>query len=238
MKWIAMKALIFGAAVLLVTSAAAQDTSGRYAVRAFGVKVGELDMSGSVGGGRYTVDTEFTTTGLVGTVAGVKFLMSADGAVSSGQFRPRSYKEDMDTGERTSRASLSYSGGVARGTGQMAGNDGPYRVSDAEQRGAVDPLTAMFMVLRDQPREGICNFRQKIFDGERLTEVAFGQPKASGSTIKCSGIFKRIGGYSPEDLEKRSSFPLSVTYVAAGDLMRATRMQADTIYGSAVIARR
>jgi len=224
--------------MMAAVPAAAQQSSGQYAVRALGLKVGDLTLTGSVSGSKYTVSSQFVTSGLVGAVAGVKFLLSASGAVRGGQFRPVRYDEEMETGSRDSRASLRYRNGVARSAGSEIGGAGPYAVTDAQQKGAVDPLTAMFMVMRDQPREGLCKIRQRIFDGERLTEVSLTNRSEDGGTVTCTGVFRRVGGYSPEDLARKGQFGLSVTYEPAGDLMRAVKMRADTVHGRATLVRK
>lgn len=219
--------------------AAAQQTSGSYTVRALGLKVGDFALTGSVSGSKYTVSSQFVTSGLVGAVAGVKFLLSASGNVRGDAFRPSRYDEDMETGSRESRASLRYRNGVARSTGSEVGTAGPFAVTDAQQKGAVDPLTAMFMVMRDQPRDGLCKVRQRIYDGERLTEVALTtRSDDGGGGVTCSGLFRRVGGYSPEDLKRKGQFGLSVTYEPAGDLMRAVKMRADTVHGRATLTRK
>ncbi|MEM9551595.1 MAG: DUF3108 domain-containing protein [Pseudomonadota bacterium] len=223
---------------LAACPATAQDSQGRYSVRALGVKVGEFAISGRVTERRYAVRSTFTTTDLAGAVAGVKFLLSAEGDRQGAAFRPARYDEEMDTGERDSRARLRYSGGVARASGSQIRDRGEYAVTDAQQRGAVDPLTAMFMVLRDQERERLCQLRQRIYDGERLTEITLSPGPANAEQVTCQGIFRRIAGYAPEDLNRKKDFGLTVVYVPAGDAMRAMRMTADTLYGPATMIRR
>ena len=110
-----------------------------------GVKVGDLAMAGSVSNTKYAVSAQFVTSGLVGAVAGVRFLMQATGTRKGDTFLPRSYSEDMDTGKRESRVALRWSGGVATASGSEVGGR-PYKVTKAQQKGAVDPLTGIFLV--------------------------------------------------------------------------------------------
>ena len=230
--WAVMLALIFAGPGM------AEQTQERYSVRALGVKVGEMALVGRTTDTGYKVRSEFSTTGLVGAVKGVKFILSAEGARRGKTFLPQRYDEEMDTGERVSQARLIYSGGIARAEGPGIDKTRRHKVSNAQQKGAVDPLTAIFMVLRHQPEEGLCNFTQNLYDGERLSQVRFGAPKSKGKTRVCSGEFRRLAGYKPEDLEN-GRFGLSVTYEPAGDgLMRAVSMRADTIYGPATLVRK
>lgn len=225
-------------ALSLPLAATAQDSSGRYSAHALGVKVGDMTLSGTVTDSKYAVSGKFVTSGLAAAVAGVRFEMTASGGRSGDRFVPKRYAEDMNTGKRESRVKLVWSGGVAKASGSAIGDRGPYAVTPAQQKGAVDPLTAMFMVLRDQPAEDLCQLRQRIYDGERLTEVVLDQKSGSGDKITCKGVFRRVAGYSPEDLNERSSFPLTVKYERVGEVMQATRFTAQTIYGKAQIRRR
>ncbi|MFC3613934.1 DUF3108 domain-containing protein [Lutimaribacter marinistellae] len=223
---------------LLPAALAAQDTTGTYTVRALGVTVGQLQVSGRVTDNAFAVRAQFTTSGLVGAVKGVRFVMESQGARRGDRFIPSRYSEDMDTGRRESRVQLVWKGGVARATGSEVGDRGPYAVTDAQQKGAVDPLTAMFIVLRDQPRDDLCRMSQRIYDGERLTEIALTGRSEDGDTVTCTGLYRRVAGYSPEKLAEKSRFPLTVTYTPAGELMQMQSVRADTTYGPATITRR
>ena len=238
---VAVKRWKLVAAVLLGLNAGpglAQTTSGQFSVHALGVKVGDLAIAGSVGSEQYTISAQFVTSGLAAAVAGVRFVMKSSGTTDGTKFSPRAYSEDMDTGKRESRVALRWSSGVASASGSQVGDRGPYTVTRAQQRGAVDPLTAIYMVVRDQPTDAICNMRQRIYDGERLTEIVLTNRSERSGKILCSGVFRRVAGYSPEDLRERGQFGLKVTYEPAGDVVRATRVQADTIYGKARLQRR
>lgn len=225
------------ACLIAATPVFAEQTTGRFAVRALGLKVGEFALSGATSAKKYSVSSNFTTTGLIGTVKQVRFVLQSSGRRNGAHFMPQRYSEEMDTGQRQSRARLTYSRGVARASGDDVGAPGPHAVTDAQQKGAVDPLTAMFMVMRDQRPDELCKLQQKIFDGERLTLISLNKRSESNGEVRCTGTFKRIGGYAPDDLRRKRQFPLTVTYEPAGTLMRVMHVQADTVYGAATITR-
>lgn len=218
-----------------VAQAQDQPLAARYAVRALGVKVGEIALSGALGPRRYTASAQLRTTGLAGVLRRVHFLLSVSGARQGEDFAPERYDEDMDTGRRQSQASLRFSGGVARVSG---GGTGGAAVPTAQHRGAVDPLTAIVMVLRDQPEDGLCQLRQRVYDGERLSEVVLLERRVEGEEIICEGVYRRLAGYAPEEMAERRQFGLRVTYAPAGGQMRAIRARAQTIYGAADLVRR
>ncbi|MFA3916435.1 DUF3108 domain-containing protein [Ruegeria hyattellae] len=222
----------------LPSLACAQQTEGQYDVRALGAKVGDLALSGVVKGSRYSVASRFETTGLVNALSGVWFQLKSNGRVQGDTFQPRNYIEEMDTGRRQSKERLTYSGGIARRDGPGSGRNSKHAVTDAEQKGALDPLSALFVVMRDQPAQGLCNLTQRIFDGKRLTELAMTRRTEAGPLITCHGIFRRVGGYSPEDLKRKRNFEFTVTYAPAGELMRLVEVRSDTLFGPATIIRR
>ncbi|MCG7518797.1 DUF3108 domain-containing protein [Ruegeria sp. Ofav3-42] len=210
----------------------------RFALRALGVKVGELVLVSDLNASRYVVEGQLTTTGLAGAIKRVRFVLEAQGRRKGARFIPSLYVEDMDTGRRISRVRLDYRNGIARASGPKISDRSNYAVTDAQQRGAVDPLTGIFMVLRDQNPTELCTLRQKLFDGERLTEIALTRQIDENGGVRCVGTFTRLAGYPPGDLRTGSRFPVSVTYEPAGSVMRATRVEAQTIYGPAVVLRK
>lgn len=226
-----MKRFVFAllAAVTLALPARAQEQplTARYAVRLLGVKVGEIAVNGALDARRYTASAQLRTTGLAGALKRVHFLLSASGSHDGRRLVPERYSEEMDTGRRQSQASLQFSDGVARASGGAM-----------PEAGAVDPLTVLLMVLRDQPRDGLCQLRQRVFDGARLSELVLMQRRAEGGSVVCEGRFRRLAGYSAEEMAERQQFPLRVTYAPEGGAMRAVRARVETIYGPVGLVRR
>ncbi len=222
----------------LPPAAWAEAEHSRFALRALGVKVGELTLSADIDATRYAVSSRLQTTGLAAAIKRVRFVIAAQGRRKGGRFIPHSYVEDEVTGQRQTRVRLTYAGGVARASGSEISDRGAHAVTDAQQRGAVDPLTAIFLVLRDQPSEGLCTLNQNIFDGERLTRITLTRRSDGKGTVRCSGYFTRVAGYRPGDLRQGSRFAVTVTYAPAGPVMRAMRVDADTVFGAATVLRK
>jgi hypothetical protein len=109
----------------------------------------------------------------------------------------------------------------------------------ATQGGTVDPLTAMYAFLRDRPAAAACNQRLVLFDGERRSQLALGPPRPADGGISCDGEYRRLEGFSAEDMAERTRFPFSLRLEpAAGDLLRVTEVRMQTLFGPAVMARR
>ena len=86
-------------------------------------------------------------------------------------------------------------------------------------------------------RDRVCRFQADVYDGHRHAVITLKGRQPNGSTITCNGSYRRVAGYSDSEREKRN-VGISVTYVPAGDVMRAERVAFDTKLGPAVMDRR
>lgn len=225
-------------ALLALALPAAAETSS-YDLTIRGIGAGSLRINGEVAGNSYAVNGVLESGGLVGMLRRIRYDATAQGSVASGRFIPSSYSERMNNGARSRTATMSYCAGVP----QVKAYDPPRKpdeddVNPATQGGTVDPLTALFVSLRDVPKGQECGQALRIFDGRRATEVAFSQPRRQNGTTTCNGEFRRVAGYSAEDMADKRVFPFTITYRAAGNVMRVTEIRTDTLYGQARLTRR
>ena len=219
---------------------AQQVDEGRFDVILRGIPAGQLVFKAEQAGGRYAVAGKVQSTGIVAALLTFRYDATARGTVTPNGFRPSFYSQDTDRRGRKSRAEMSYSAGVPRPP-QITPPRGraPYDLDPATQGGTVDPLTAIFAVLRDQPRESACNTSLTLFDGRRRTQLTLGAPTVqSDGTATCTGDYTRLGGFSPEDLAERSVFPMTLRLQPMADKLRVTEVRVPTVYGDAVLRRR
>ena len=71
----------------------------------------------------------------------------------------------------------------------------------------MDPLTAMFATLRDVAPGQECQVSLKMFDGRRATRLTLGGRQAAGDKVTCAGEYRRVAGFSPEDMAEKTRFP-------------------------------
>jgi len=230
-----MQRVILGLLMLVTASAAQASEQDAFSVRLLGVKVGEMRMAWEETAQSYSVAARFKTTGLAGALSTVYFNVTAQGRRSDGRYLPQRYTEQMDTGERVADGSMVWRNGLPRPEGERF--DNPDRVPAARIRGAVDPMTALFMVAKDRDPAGLCDVAQTIYDGERLTQIVFDGEKRKKDRVTCTGRYERLAGYSKEDLRNNAIFPISVTYTPAGARMEMYEVRVKTIYGDATILR-
>ncbi|WP_281967549.1 DUF3108 domain-containing protein [Roseovarius nanhaiticus] len=217
----------------------AEDSNVTYDVRLLGLPVGKMKFAARERGDAYAVTGLFSASG-IGRIADAGFRLSATGRIRNGALAPRRYDEKIDTGSRSSTAQLSYEGGVPRLTGgsvmaEVAADPGA--LNPAQQRGTVDPLTALWGVLRDRPAAGICRYDVVIFDGQRRSRLAMTGGGMTGSGATCTGAYTRLAGFSASEMKRQTVYPFTVTYTSQGGEMRAEALSVKSAYGTASMTR-
>jgi hypothetical protein len=180
-------------------------TTTFYDVKTRGVPLGTLTLHHNMQGQTYTATAWFKTTGLSRAFKKVAFTMQSTGTVTGHKFSPKTYAEDMNTGQRRSTAKLRFT-------------------RDTTPSNALDPMTALLSAFTPAPHR--CPASVPIFDGRRLTRLDL-KPTTSTAPLTCSGSLRRINGYTPKQLSIQPKFDLSLHYTN-GTLIKA-RIQ--TLYG-------
>ncbi|MFN3938454.1 MAG: DUF3108 domain-containing protein [Gemmobacter sp.] len=205
-----------------------------------GIRAGTLQWQAVEQNGQYAVSGRLESAGLAGMVRRVRFDARAQGRVNGERLLPLRYEENSDTGRRQSEAVMVWRGGVpqvelVRPEREPGAND----LDPADQRGTVDPLTALYATLRDVPAERACSSSVQMFDGRRRSALTLGAPRQEGDRIACTGEYRRIAGFSDKEMAERTRFPFTLTYAPNGDgTMRVIEVAMDTIYGKAYLKRR
>lgn len=224
------------------SAAAAADRRDEHVwtVSLLGVHAGTVRMSGETRGGAYRVALDMRSEGAGAAIRRVRFLASAEGRLNNGRYAPARYDENADTGRRQSRSVMEYRRGVPRITAYQASADHrPDVIDPATQGGTLDPATSFYAILRDQPRAAACTAAVVTFDGRRRTQTRLGSPRPDGDRLICAGEYRRLAGFSPEDMAERTTFPFTLIYEPApGGLMRVAEVRLQTLYGAAVMKRR
>lgn len=211
-------------------------TNAKFSVAIRGITAGTLTVKGSESGGTYKANGVLQSGGLVGLVAKVKYTASSSGRVKGSTFSPSRYDEKADTGKRKSTASMSYKGGVPSVSDYKPG---PNVVKPSTQKGTVDPMTALYAAFRDVNEDEVCKLNVKMYDGKRRSQVKLATPRAEGDMIKCDGEYRRLAGFSAEDMAEKSRFPFNLFYAKTADgRYRVEKVVTHTLYGNAVMKRK
>ncbi|MFK7752622.1 MAG: DUF3108 domain-containing protein [Sedimentitalea sp.] len=227
--------LITAIATLAVLPTFLAATEARFAVQVRGVGVGSFLMSTRENDTGYGISARFAPTPALSLITTFEFRMGAEGRRSGDRYRPRRYTETVRTRKGSYDSTLSYgkSGPVLSGT-RLPRPDA-VQLSPASQRATLDPGTALFAVLRDQPLDGLCDKNLAIFDGDRRSQLRL----SAANPLTCTGRFKRVAGYTAEELSDQRSFDLTVSYAPTpSGLVQATRVTLASSFGALVLQRR
>ncbi len=187
-----------------------------FGVRLFGLPVGVMATAINTEGNGYAAASQFRTTGVVGLIARVRFEMESRGRGTHPDFDPSYYREDMDTGYRTSSRDLSFASGDRR----------------------VDPLAAILSILSDRAVERGCAVSGRTWDGKRAMSFQLAEQSRGAEGVTCTGVAVRLSGYTAEEMAEATHFPFSVDYDLSGAWLRVRQAVVDTIHGKVALVRR
>ena len=204
------------------------------------IKAGELEIAASEGAGRYALKGRMRSTGLVAAIRKVRYDASTTGRLSGGRYVPSQYSEVTHSGKAQNSAEMAYRSGVPQVkvyTPPRAPE--PTDVDPSTQGGSLDPLTALYAVLRAVPENAACAAQFRTFDGKRVAQMQVSKASASADQIVCNGVYRRIAGYDAEELAERRQFPFTLYYTPGENgLWRVSRMELQTLYGKARMIRK
>ncbi|WP_294619487.1 DUF3108 domain-containing protein [uncultured Roseovarius sp.] len=222
--------------MLAAPVASQEKTAILYDVHLIGAKIGEVTIAGNQANGRYAARSQFRTTGVVKALKRMHGDVSVKGRVAGISHTPGQYSETINDGKRFTDVKVRFEGKPPK----LISGDPDSRAAPAETNGlsnALDPLTALYLILRDQPRKELCQFRREIYDGHRHARLSLGSPREKQKRVTCAGEYRRIAGYSSSEKKERR-IPFTVLYEAKAGEMLATRVDIQTKYGKAVLLRR
>jgi hypothetical protein len=241
---ITLRHTAFALCLGLAGPAAAQSTrlddQGIFDISLRGLTAATLVFSGVEQNGRYAVNGELKSAGLVSWVRKVSYVAKSRGLVSGQSYTPTSYTENADTGKRQSQSEITYSRGVPSEIRYEPARDPrPDSVDPATMGGTVDPLTALYATLRDVAPGDECKTNVKMFDGRRASQLKLSKPVRNGKTVVCTGEYRRLKGFSEKDMAEKSRFAFTLTYSPTKTgRMQVTEVALDTLYGKATMKRR
>lgn len=237
----ARPALALLAALLATPAAAGTTLDAQYTLGLRGVNGGAIAMRATEEGGGYAVSARAQASGLVGALVAYSFEGATRGRVSEGRHVPQTYSEtEVDDDERTV-ATTRFRGTTPRDVTFTPPRDPrPWDIDPAAQSGVIDPMTALYRVLRPVAPGGACAQSYDLFDGRHVSRIALGPAQAAADgTLRCAGEYRRLRGYDPEKLADQPVVALSFTYAPLGDgRVQVSEIRSATRLGDAVLRRK
>lgn len=218
--------------VLLAPAARAETFA--FDVTLAGLRVAEMVVVIEETGGAWRATARVETQGAAGVLRRVRYVAAAEGRVAGGTLRPGLYREDISTGRRASRGEVAWRDGVPV---VVAGEGIDPALAGSDLRGTVDPLTAIASGLR--LTDGRCGLSLELFDGRRRASVRMGSGGTAEGDVLCAGRYRRVAGFTPQELSQAPGFDFVVRYAPEGDGRHSVvRIETETLFGRAVLNRR
>ncbi len=202
-----------------------------------GIPVGTVTIAGEQSGDSYVAQTEIKPTSFVGLLTDYAFAGQASGRINgAGEVEPVRFTAESTSPRATRVTVVEWEG------------ETPVKVSVEPPRkhqpdpshviGAIDPVSAGYALLRDAAPDEICNSSIDVFDGSRRSRLTVAGPQSNGEALVCNGLYARVEGEA-HSISSQKEYPFRLVYGPSGDgAVRLERIETQTRFGGAVLARR
>lgn len=218
-----------------VQSAHAQAEQKAYRVSIAGFPIGTASYSAAVSGKRYEVQGFMGSTGFFGAFLASRYSGAVIGRVSGEQLTPQIFRGRFEQGRRFAEVDIKYSGGrptkIIRRPERPAQ---PHDIDYTKVRGALDPITAMYFMLKDRTVDKVCTQSFQVFEGSRTSRITMQRSQGDNGTVICNGVYTRLGGFTAEQMSDRQNFPFQMVFhPTASGLFEVREFRATTFWGVA-----
>jgi hypothetical protein len=238
---IPIRAVLLALTLAIPAPVRAQGLDATYDFSMRGITGGSIVLKGREEGDSYAVSSVARATGVVGALVKYGYEGQAQGTVRNGRYVSSRYSEaEIDDGERTSSVTQFDGTTPASVTFDPPREPREYDIEPTAQRNVVDPLTALYGLLKAAPRDEVCNRRLDTFDGRHVARLSVGPPQErADGTLLCGAEYLRLRGYSEKDLEERPNVRMRlVLEPVGGGLFQVSEVRSRTRLGEAVLRRR
>jgi hypothetical protein len=219
----------------LATPTLAQQTNHRFSLYVSGIKAGTINTITTKNGHAFSVSGTLTPTRLMRSIRKIGYNGQSAGVLNNRTYRKNRYSGQTQTGSRTSQVQMRFDNGTPSVDAYLPERENrAYDIDPTAQHGTIDPLTAAAVIFDDQPTANLCNRTIPMFDGRRRSKLSLGKPQISGEGATCNGAYTRIAGFSPQDMQERVNFPVTLVYTRIdAEIYRLMSFTTKTTFGSA-----
>ena len=205
-------------------------------VSLWGVKVGELVYSIKQTSDDYDISGVLRSKGFARVVTKYKFEGQTQGKISNSEYYPSSYSEKSDTGRRKEQKSIIYHKMVPKII--SAKDPKPHWAKPKSQKGTVDPMTAIHIIMGDRIEKKLCKQKFNLFDGARRIEIILSKTDIQKNSAQCSGDYIRQEGYKAEEMKEGQVFPFTINYIKRDKIYAVESLEIKALRGWTKFTRR
>lgn len=190
-----------------------------YSLAFWGIPFGETSYDGRFSNGGYSASSHFNTSGIVSIFWQATIDATATGHVTEHAVGPLEYDSFFRRGSlKKERVKVIFDTRAVTTFADPPYDTTKYPVTEAQKREAVDPMSAITLVLAGvkADRANPCGTVAPVFDGRRRYNIEFTYIKDepvtlgklySGSAHLCQVHYRQIAGFKPKILKEGAAFP-------------------------------
>jgi hypothetical protein len=221
----ALLALVFGGTALAQPAGETQHlqapgtVSLAYSIAFWNIPFGATSYEARFTDGGYAASSHFATSGIVSLFWQAIIDASASGRVTGSSLAPGKYDSFYRRGStKKERVTVTFDKSAVTTFADPPYDTTKYPVSDAQKREAVDPMSAITLVLAGvrADRSDPCGTVAPVFDGRRRYNIEFAFVRDepvnlgalyNGTAHLCRLHYKQIAGFKPKILKEGAAFP-------------------------------
>lgn len=203
-------ALSLLAVPLSASPGAAQRVQAEYVVRALGMTVMEVTITYDTNDQGYAMEFSSRLRNLATVVGDGRQTTRVTGTWTSGGVQPIRYDANGVWRGDPRRTTVDWNGVQPAIRALVPPNEGEREeVTPAQQRGTIDSLSAVALLIRQVGREGRCEASGRIYDGRRLTEMTArterwevlpaARGEWSGRALRCAFEGRLVAGFHKDN---------------------------------------
>lgn len=235
-----------------VSSAHAQGKlKAHYTISMTGVTFGEIVWLVDIGDTLYSTSATGKASGVLSVLVNGEGSVVAQGNVAADHLNPSSYTSTITDDDGTIKLQMTFADGVATEqiTPQPPVRADRVALTDADRRGAADPLSAVLISTKlggGVMASSDCNRTLMIFDGRRRYNLALSYNRIdkitvehgySGQILVCGVVLQPIAGYRADSvtvkyIAGRRNMELWFAPIAGTSIMAPVRVLMPTLIGT------
>lgn len=190
-----------------------------YSLAFWGIPFGETSYAGRFANGGYSASSHFNTSGIVSVFWQATIDATATGHLSEHAVIPLVYDSYYRRGSsKNERVKVVFDTNPITTLAEPPYDTTKYPVTEAEKREAVDPMSAITLLLAGVKADRVnpCGTAAPVFDGRRRYNIEFtyirDEPVTlgklyAGNAHLCQVHYRQIAGFKPKILKEGAAFP-------------------------------
>ena len=114
----------------------------------------------------------------------------------------------------------------------------PHWAKPKSQKGTVDPMTAIHLIMGDRIEKKLCKQKFNLFDGARRIEITLSKIDIQKNSAQCRGDYIRQDGYTAEEMKEGKVFPFTINYIKRENVYAVESLEIKALRGRTKFTRR